>query len=224
VNWSRNSLLKGDCRFGLFDFLYGRSELVRLDNSGEQRSPRPVFDAHDPRLHEPDRDPSLAVKFSQFVEVLRNGPELVPMLFGDDNEAAGVTSDCVGEAAGQVVVISAAVLVLNDELRAVIDFGDDVDATTPSRWYFRLAEGRKSTPIASPSESSWAASRGVKSAASPLQASLRRPKLSFAIPMLSVYQKRQPPLLVARLAVTWIRSRASDYKVRAEGPLPSADG
>jgi hypothetical protein len=75
-----------------------------------------LFSMRTPSPPEPDRHPSLTVQFSEFVEVLRNGPELVPMLFGDHNEAAGVTSDCVGEGAGQVVVIGAAVLVLNDEL------------------------------------------------------------------------------------------------------------
>ncbi|RYY43707.1 MAG: hypothetical protein EON53_13810 [Actinomycetales bacterium] len=65
------------------------------------------------------------------------------MLLGDDYQAASVAGDRVRQASSEVVVIGATVLVLDNELRAVLALGDDVDAATPGGKHLGLAHRRQ---------------------------------------------------------------------------------
>jgi hypothetical protein len=79
----------------------------------------------------------------QGVQVVGHCPELVTMRLGDHDQSACACRDCVGETAGQVVVIGSAVLVLDDERRAFVTVRDDVDGTATIGRHFHLTDGQK---------------------------------------------------------------------------------
>lgn len=63
------------------------------------------------------------------------------MLLSDEHEAAGTWgSNRVRETAGQMIVVSATVLVLDHERGAVDTFGDDVDSASADRRNLGLAD------------------------------------------------------------------------------------
>jgi len=69
---------------------------------------------------------------------LRDGAKLIAVLFGDDNEPTGPAGDRVGEATGQVIMVAAAVLILDDKLAPIFNLGHDVDPSSSRGLYLGL--------------------------------------------------------------------------------------
>jgi hypothetical protein len=113
--------------------------------------------------------------FSEVFEVLRDGAKLVAVLLGDDNQPTGSSGDRVGKAAGEVIVVAASVLILDDELPPVFNLGHDVDPSPSSSLDLELTSEARSTSMAEPSWSSRSTNSGVKSDASPFYALASRP-------------------------------------------------
>ena len=101
----------------LFD---GRGEAIWLDDSLEERCPRAVADANGLGLDEPYRDAFGWLQLGQFIEILRHRAELISVLLRHDDQAPSPTSNRIRESAGEVIVIRAPVLILDDELGAVV--------------------------------------------------------------------------------------------------------
>jgi hypothetical protein len=103
--------------FCLFD---ARREAIRLDDGREKRSPWAVADPNGLGLHEPYGDAFSWLQLTQFIEVLRDGTELISVLFGDNDQAPSPTSNRVSETAGEVIVVGPAVLILDYKLSTVV--------------------------------------------------------------------------------------------------------
>jgi hypothetical protein len=102
--------------FGLLHLFHPGGERVGLDNRLEERRPRAIPDSDGLRFDQPDGNPALEIQLGEVVEVLRESTELISVLFGHDDQAAGPTCDGVGETPSEVVMICSAVLILDDEL------------------------------------------------------------------------------------------------------------
>jgi len=82
-------------------------------NSG---APRSAGDADCFGLDQPDLDSTHGIDLSQVVEVFGQRTKFVAVLLGDDDQSSGMARDRVCQTSGQVIVIRAPVLVLDDQL------------------------------------------------------------------------------------------------------------